>query len=215
MIFITNSSDFEKVFLKHEYDKVILETQFVIVSTRIKKKSNSNKNIVIATNILYPELEFFECETKSDDAKREYYKQLDSNRVFLATVIKGSIKKNFNIIFICSTNEWKNFSYLKYLRDYIIDVFSYPVYNYKKYINGCALYSYDEAYTLKRCNRIISQAKAVSDMKDRSTEAGRERLMKKYKKYSTKKLIKEVKRIGIYYDGMSRENMLDSIECFL
>lgn len=215
LIFIINSSDFEKIFLNNEDDSFILDTQFVIVSTRIKKKSNSNENIVIATNILYPEYDFFCVEPKSELAKEGYYRQLGNAKPFLSALIKGSIKKGYNIFFICSDNEWKTFGYLKYLKDYIIDTFSYPVYSYKKYVNGCSLYEYNEKYTLNFCNSILKNIKKDRYENLRRSEKGKYKLMREYKKYSRRDLIKRVKKIGVYHDGMSRSDMLDIIESFL
>lgn len=208
------ADDLEKVFLRNEYDDVILEAQFVIVSTRIRKRTNSNENIVVATSYLFPGVDFYE-DSDMTTAKERYYHQLDASRPFLAQLIKGSILKHYNIFFICSDKEWDNQRYLQYLRDYIIETFAYPVYNYKKYVNGCALYRYDKDYTLKICNKILKKVEKVRYEAARRSDEGRERLMRGYKKKGRKELIRQVKKLGLYYPRMSKEEMLDTIESFL
>lgn len=215
MLFITHSSDFEKVFLNNEYDKIILETQFVIVSTRIRKRTNANQNIVVGTNALFPEMGYFCLERGSEEARMEYFKQLNANKPFLSSLVKGSIEKGFNIFFICSDNEWKESGHLQLLREYIMETFYYPVYNYKKYVNGCPLYQYDEKYTLKICNSILKIVKRRSEEAARRSEKGRYAIMKKMKKKDKSKLIKRVKKIGLYRKGMGKDEMIDIIESFL
>ena len=214
MILITNSNDFEKIFLRHEYDSTIIKTQFVIVSTRIKKKTNSNENIVVATRSLYPGIEFYDNEDDKDKAREAYYRQLDCSKPFLAAIVKGSIKKNYNIIFICSDNEWKQ-GYLKFLKDYIIQEFEYPVYNYRKYVYGCSLYQYSDKRSLKICNRILKKVKEKSEEELAKTFNGRKRLIHQYKKMETKDLIKRIKNIGLYHKNMRRDEMLDILETFI
>lgn len=215
MMFIMCADDLENVFLKNESDTVILESQFVIVSTRIKKRTNSNENIVVGTKSLFPGVDFYGVDPRSKDAKLAYYKQLDASRPFLAALVKGSIKKKYNIFFICSDKEWEFQRYLKYLKKYIIRTFAYPVYEYVKYVNGCALYDYDEEYTLKICKNILKAVKREAYLASRRTEIGRQRLMKNYKKKTSKSLTKQVKKIGLYHEGMRRDEMLDVIESFL
>lgn len=215
MIFIMCADDLEKVFLKNELDSVILESQFVIVSTRIRKRTNSNENIVVATKALFPGVDYYGVDPKSKAAKDAYFNQLDASRPFLAALVKGSIKKHYNIFFICSDKEWKYQRYLKYLKKYIIQKFAYPVYEYVKYVNGCALYEYDEEYTLKICRKILKTVKRESYLASRRTEVGRQRLMKGYKKQSSKSLAEKVKKMGLYHKGMRRDEMLEVIESFL
>ena len=134
MMFYMTSKVFRDEFLVNERDNDILDAQYVIASTRIRRRDKSIKNIIIANAILYPDPDV--CSSYStEEFKEKYFDQLDKSKYFLATLIKGSIEEGYNIIFICSKNEGK-MKFLKYLSQFIYCEFDYPVYDYSTYANG-------------------------------------------------------------------------------
>ena len=113
MVWLT-SKVFQNVFLKEEKDSDILKAQYVIVSTRIRKREEQD-NIISAQSILYPNASV--CSALTDDDLRErYLNQLMGCKPFLATLIKGSIEEKYNIVFICTHKERK-LKYLQYLSE--------------------------------------------------------------------------------------------------
>ena len=54
MMFWMNSKTFQDDFLSNERDKDILNAQYVLVSTRIRKGDGKYKNIIAASTTLYP-----------------------------------------------------------------------------------------------------------------------------------------------------------------
>ena len=132
MMFWMNSKTFQDDFLSNERDKDILNAQYVLVSTRIRKGDGKYKNIIAASTTLYPNNSAL-MKLTEDDIRTEYFEQLDENRGLLATLILGSIEKKYNIIFLCTKNESK-LKYLKYLSEYVFMEFDYPIYD-------CLLYT--------------------------------------------------------------------------
>ena len=112
MMFYMNSKTFQNYFLTNETDKNILKAQYVLVSTRIRKR-NSLDNIVNAY-VLFPDARV--CSAVSNEELRErYFKQLDDNETLLASLVLGSIEEKYNIIFMCTKLEDK-INFLKYLK---------------------------------------------------------------------------------------------------
>jgi aspartyl/asparaginyl-tRNA synthetase len=145
-----------------------------------------------------------------------YFEQLESTcKPFLATLIKASIEEGYNIIFLCTKNEGK-MKYLRYLSEFIYLEFGYPMYEYKRFADGsCRLLKYNEKKILKKCNKLLENVKKRSYMKDIKTEAGRKRIMKEYKKMKKSELKKILKKRDIFVKGMTKEDMLDTLEAFM
>ena len=130
-----DSKVFQNEFLTNERDDDILEAQYVIISTRIRKKNRKWENIINAQSMLYPDT-FVYSSLDEETIMDRYYSQCGKAVAFLATLIKGSIEEGFNIIFISTKKELKVFNYLSLLSTFIWLEFKYPVYNYSTDING-------------------------------------------------------------------------------
>ena len=129
-----NSKTFQDHYLVHERDSDILNTQYVIVSSRIRKRQNF-KNILWAYNALYPQTNVM-IKSTEEDKKEAYMNFLKENNMgFLASLVLLSIDKDFTIVLMCTKNEWK-LSHLQYIKEFIETEFKYPVYDYKKCILG-------------------------------------------------------------------------------
>lgn len=201
-------------FLTNERDDDILNAQYVIVSCRITcRREERVENIISAKNILFPDA--YVCQAVAVDEMRErYFAQCHAARVFLATLIKCSIEEKKHIIFLCTKNESK-LKYLKYLSEYVFMEFDYPVYEYKSYSKGGYLIKYSPEKVLKKCNKILEKAKKKGLSKLKESEGGRKKLMEEYSKYTKKELKKMLKKKNLYTPGMSKAEMLDSLEVFM
>ena len=148
MIYYMHSKTFFNEFLNNESDRDILKAQYVCVSTHIRRRDTNMENVICMNNILYPGSSVLNKGT-FDDMRDAYHEQLSEDALpLIAELIRGSIEDKLNIIFLCTKKEWK-LKYLKWLAEFIIIEFDYPVYNYRKYIQGCPLLDYDKDKVLK------------------------------------------------------------------
>ena len=210
MMFYMDSKVFEKEFLNNETDKDILNTQYIIVSTRIRISDNYKyDNIVNMKTELFPDS--LVCSALDDDSLREaYFDQLNNNITLLSYLIKGSIKDKLNIVFLCTKKESK-IKYLKYLSEFSLMEFGYPIYDYDKYCNYKQQdVSYDEKTVLKICESYIKEAKGKSydNISDKE-------IKKDIKDLSKKSLVKELKRLNLYTKGMDKYQMRELLEYYL
>lgn len=214
MMFWMNSKTFQDDFLSNERDKDILNAQYVLVSTRIRKGDGKYKNIIAASTTLYPNNSAL-MKLTEDDIRTEYFEQLDENRGLLATLILGSIEKKYNIIFLCTKNESK-LKYLKYLSEYVFMEFDYPIYDYKKYsYNKIGIIEIDKDEIIQKCKKILKQIKKERNEELESTKMGRMKLVNEFKSLSKKEMKKELMKRDLYIDNMSKKEMVEMFELFI
>ena len=214
MIYYMHSETFFEEFLDNESDRDILKAQYVCISTHIRRRDTNVENIICLNHTLYPRSSVLNRGT-FEDMREVYYEQLRTDALpLLAEFIRGSIEEDLNIIFLCTRNEWK-LKYLKWLADFIMMEFEYPVYNYSKYINGGPLYEYDKDNVLKTVTKITTAAKKRLFETDRKSNQGRKRIISEYKSMSKKELKKICIDEELYYEGMSKDEMLDMLTTFL
>lgn len=213
MVYMT-SKVFQDIFLVNESDQDILEAQYVLVSSRIRRKDASKTNIISAMNTLYPNAHVYSALTDKDFRER-YIEQLVENETLLSALIKGSIDEKYNIIFLCTKNEGK-MKYLKYLSEFIYMEFGYPVYEYSQFASGaCHILKYDKEDVLKHCNRILKEAEKNDFENKMQSEHGREAIIRAYKKMKKCKLVKILKKRDLYEDNMSKKDMIDTLTLFM
>lgn len=213
MMFWMDSKVFQNVFLVNERDQDILKAQYVLVSTRIRKRDHKD-NIISANSILFPNAHVCSALT-DDDFHDRYMTQCNSSKPFIATLIKGSIEEGYNIIFLCTKKENK-MKYLQYLSDFIFLEFGYPVYEYKLYSSGASqLRSYKKDKILKKCNKILKEAKDTNYQKEILTEDGRKRIIKDFKSMKKSELRKNLEKRNLYQEGMSKKDMIEMMETFM
>lgn len=205
MMTYMNSKVFQNEFLTNEDDKDILNAQYILVSTMIRKRSKEVTNIINGYTFFYPSNSVFDCNTE-ESMKEEYFDQLDKSLSLIATLILGAIEKRYTIVFLCSKSE-SQLNYLGWLADYIYTVFGYPVYDYKDYSNYCALIDYDEDEIAKKCRKTIERSAEISHEKNKRTIRGRERLRQEIERYDKKRLKKELKKIGLYSPNLTKSEM--------
>lgn len=213
MLYYMDSKVFKDKFIPTETAKTILRAQYVIVSTRIRLTSTrSEMNNVITALALYPETEVLSRLTP-EDMEDAYYQQLEDNEGLLCSLIRLSIEKNLNIIFLCTKNESK-LGYMRWLSEYIYLTYEYPVYSYKDYIKGAPLLKHDDEKVLANCKKRIKKAKKSKREKMLDSRQGRKRIMDQFKSMSKKQLIKECKKRGLYSKTQTKEQMLELLELF-
>ena len=214
MIYYMHSETFFDEFLNNESDRDILKAQYVCVSTHIRRRDTNIENVICLNNVLYPGTSVLNRGT-FEDMKDAYYEQLTEDALpLIAELIRGSIEDKMNIIFLCTKKEWK-LKYLKWLAEFIIIEFDYPIYNYRKYIAGCPLLDYDKDKVLKQVKTITENARKKLFEQQRKSKRGQKQILHEYKSMSKKELKKICIEEELYYDGMSKQEMLDILEAFL
>lgn len=217
-MYIMNSKVFFERYLKEEDIKTLNKTQFVIVSSRIRVSNQQKKkySCIVKASELFPSNSIITDFGGSDDDYKNssgyeeaYFDQIDDRKALLATLIQFAVENDQNVIFLCTHNERKYY-YLPLLKKYIAEVFEYPVYDYKKFIDKKEKkIKYDKKDVLKICKKIQSKAKKEHLEKQLSTEKG----VKDYlKSLSKDELKKELKKRDLYTKGMSKSEMIDTIE---
>lgn len=208
-----NSKQFLEHFVPKNKSKIVLNTQYVIISRRIK--STKHRKNVITANFLYPDnsiLSEYTVDGDSDAFFDAYINQLSDNIPFIATLIKGVIEDKYNIIFMCTKSEEK-LGYFDALRYFIESTFNFPIYIYKKdKIEKSKYDKYDKKKILKKCNKILKNAQ--KDQLDRmeSCIEGRRKIAAKMGKKEMAKKLKEIGVVGI--TGMTKEEMKEYLEEF-
>ena len=208
MIFYMNSKVFLKKYLESEEDWKILDSYYIIMSYRIKKKPHSGiRTIQLANNILMPNTNVMSSIGRKEFVKR-YKNQLSESNAFFATIIEGSIKKGYQIV-ILETAAESRMKHYKILQDYVWETFGYPIYTYTKYQKGYyENLAIDEETVLKRCKEEIKNA----DERRRRVQGNSEYqgYIAMINEYSKKKLRKEAERLHIILGGdESKEELLE------
>jgi hypothetical protein len=209
-----HSKTFFKEFLNNESDRDILKAQYVCISTRIRRRDANVENVICLNKNLYPNSRAMD-KGGFDEMRDAYYEQLNEEAMpLIAELIRGSIEDNHNIILLCTKKEWK-LKYMKWLAEFIMMEFEYPVYNYHKYIEGCPLFGYNKDKVLKKVKAISEESKQKLHESYRKNKKGRKIILEEYKAMSKKELKKLCIKEELYYEGMSKQEMLDMLEAFL
>lgn len=211
MMLIMDGKSFIKHYIKENPNKV-LKTQYVIVSSTIRKTGRYEKQVINGNNILYPSTDLIiDTDDYKNDItyKKRYFSQLEKSIGFIATLIKYSIEEDYTIVFLCGNKE-KKYKYLDLMRDFIFDRFHYEVYKYKDKIPKDKN-AYKEEVS-KQCNKILKQQKKENEKKLMTTERGRQTLTKNMDKKALKKMLKKA---NLYVDGMSMSEMREMFEIMM
>lgn len=212
-VWFMHTKTFSKVFAKAETPKNILSTQFVIVSTRIRK-TGENQNVV-SVGKLFPRPEIlsdYRMEMDKDFFKREYWKQLEKNKVVLAILIQSAIIYKTPIIFLCTPKEY-NLKYFKILREYVMDTFGYPMINYLKYKKNEEKTSitFNASEVLSVCDSIIKTQRKKSEREMSKTKTGRKKLVERMSKDEMQQKLKD---LCLFTPNLSKAEMRELLELF-
>lgn len=205
---------FINMYIKENPSKV-LRTQFVLVSSTIRKTGKYEKQVINANSTLYPSQRLIlDCDDYKHDSQYhdEYMNQLDDNKPFIATLIKYAIEDNETVVFLCGRKE-KKYYYLKLLKKYVMDKFGFQIFDYKKFKNGNeCVKKYDPAVSLSICEKILKNAAKRQKKQMLSTENGKKQLFSNLNKDQLKK---ECKKRGLYVKGMNKDEMIDMLMTFV
>lgn len=210
-IYYMNGRTFQKTFL-NENPSAILKTQFVLVSSRIRK-TGKHENVISCGQLLPDKriLADYRNDLDPEFFIKEYRKQLDKNKTLLAIIIKGVLEENFTVVFLCTELEWK-LKYMKELAKYVEETFQYTMYDYKKYKEGKqSIIPYDSDYVLRRCDKIIEKSRKEQRRKDMKTYTGRQNIVNSMSK---DEMIDQLKHMHLYAKGMTKKEMREMLELF-
>lgn len=197
MMYFMDGKTFLKKYIATTDPKKILKTQFVIVSSFIRKTPGTfEKQIINANNILYPSQRLiidYSDYSNNDEYIKEYRKSLKEHKAFFATFIKYDLEEKHtgDIVFLCSYTERKYY-YLNIISEYVYDVFGYRIFNYNKIKgNKCK----DIEYTLNKCNKILKKKSKKKISKKDIIKYFKEHKILYNKKWKRKDLLKMYKNI--------------------
>ena len=209
MMFYMNSKTFQKDFLSYESYENILNAQYVICSTRIRCNS-THDNVISARTALFPDAEVASALT-DDILKERYFVQLDDNIILIASLIKYSLSGE-NIIFMCTPTEDK-IKYLQYLSEFVMDVFGYPIYNYKEYSRYMiGDVKFDKEKVKAKVKEVLQSGEDKAFIRElkKMIECNDEKQMNKMIKVMDKNDLKKyLKKEGLYRPGLTKEQMKD------
>ena len=212
MLLYMNSRVFLREYLDYEEDWKILDTYYILASMRITRKKEDRKNqlIQVANSILFPSARVAVAETKKE-RKRLYFEQLRKNAMpYLATIIKGSIEKDYRFVFLNSRREEKNHNNMEFLAEFVMEEFQYPMYNYHNLVcEDEHEVDIDTTWVLEKCNQIIKKAKMDQKAKENPAKKKAKDLADA-QFLSKKKLRKKLDKMGVCSsDENTREELLD------
>ena len=218
MLFYIDSKTFLNLYLENEEDWRILDSYYIIVSMRVRvHPGNRIGTIDNATNLLMPSKESLFQDTRKD-YKEQYLHQLKTTaNDYLARLVKESIKKNYNILFICSKSEMgkksiqgNGYGYLHYLATYIMETFRYPVYDYKKFAKKkTPLIEYDPEESLALCEKVLKEEKKKRRHRQETTTQGLREYRSRLEGMSRKKLAKKLEKRNIFVTDESKKEMIE------
>lgn len=213
-MFIMNGQTFLDKYI-HEDPELVLRTQYVIVSSLIRKAGRYENQVIVANNVLYPpERLILDTEDyKSEDYVIEYTEYLTRGALpFLATLVSYTLDNSDNIVFLCGKKEWEK-RYLQILKKVVLEEFGFHIYDYKKVKSGKEKIVEDnESSVSSICRKILKDAKKAREEKQLSTDKGRQEYIEELDK---SKLEKELKRRNLYVKSMSKSEMKETLSVFL
>lgn len=199
----------------NEDPKKVLDTQYVLVSSMIRKSGRYENQVVNAATALYPsERLIIDYSDYTDpDYCNQYMEQLKRDaKPFLASLISYVLDNDATVVFLCSEKEWKR-RYLKLIRKFVKEEFGFHIYDYKKVKSGKEkTVEIDESAVYDRCQHILKKAQKEQKERMLSSNKGRE---KYFKELSKSDLKKELKKRGVYIEGMDKSEMIETLDAFM
>ena len=214
MMYFMDGKTFLKKYIDEDPSKV-LRTQFVIVSSTIRKGPKYGSQVINANTMLFPRDELimdYDDYAHNENYKEEYMEVLTEHKPFFATLINYVLDSNYTIVFLCSHLERKYY-YLNLIQEFLDKEFHFHMYNYKKYKNGKEKpVAMDVAEVHYICDKILKKAK--KDAKKKALSSNETNKRHYIDSLSKSELKKELKRRLLYSDGMSRKEMKEMLETF-
>lgn len=207
-----------KTFLTKYIDedpKKVLRTQFVIVSSTIRKGPKYSSNVINANAMLFPRDELimdYDDYKHNENYREEYLEMLKEHKAFFATLINYIIDSNYTIVFLCSHRE-KRYYYLNLIQEFLKKEFRFHMYDYKKYKDGKEkVQKVDFTEVRYLCDKALKKAKKQAKEKAFSgSDKGKENYIASLSKEELKR---ELKKRCLYEKGMTKKEMMEMLELF-
>lgn len=213
MLFYMHSKTFFDLFIENEKIKDILDTQYVLVSSRIRLNNREDTdNAITAINTLYPNTKVLNQATVYD-MRDAYFEQLNSNKPLLASIALMSLRDKKNIIFLCSKREMRQ-EYMNWLVLWFKEVLNIDVYDYRMFVADMLIIKSPDKTTIDKCEKIVKKKKLKNRRDLKRTARGKEELRRNIKTMSKKEMINELKGYGLYIEGMQKYEMIEMLELF-
>lgn len=221
MIYFLDGKTFLKRYCEDESPKNILGASYIIVSSSIKKSGRYEKQMANAWEMLSPGSRMLVDvkDWKNDEEYHQEYieERLEQSRPFIASVIQFDLtgQNKGDTIFICSEKEKKYF-FFPLMQFWMDEVFGYHMVDYKRYKKGkdepIQYSDKQKKKILKKCEKILKKAQEEKEMMLLSSEEGREKYYKTAKKKDLKKKLKD---LGLYHNGMDKDDMIQMLDAFI
>ena len=181
----------------------ILNTEFVIVSTRIQAGKEEN----VFKSGLYSERVIFALDGEYDrDFEIVYDKIMKSTEMlgFIIKLMTFVLVEKRTVVLLCSPCEMKT-KYIELVSNVIETLFKYPVIDYKK--DKYKTFHYDPVVVAKRIKKMSNYlADILLEDEDNRKKA--------VKMMSKKEMKKELKKLDMYHKDMSKSEMKDMLQTF-
>ena len=204
-----DSKEFE-FFINNDDDTDILECQYLIISQRIHRSSTCKlKNIAVGKN-LFPDTITL-AAIDDHQMKKLYFQQLEYNRDFIEKIIRLSLEKELDIIFLTTKKEEKYLKFLDMIQEYILEEYGYPIYRYSYFASGGKLLKYNKRKILKKLdqgdkNNLYRDIERLSLQSDDVVE----KELKRRSKEDLKKMLKCIDKDEVK-KGMKKSDLIDSL----
>jgi hypothetical protein len=212
-----NSKVFFDVYLQREKYKTMMKSDYIIASDRIRRSSTKWANTIIVKKDFVPSAHCYSMGTE-EEMRQVYFDELSTNATalsFLVLMIKESIENDTNFILLTSKIESK-IHYLDWLAEFVYEKFGYPIIDYNLFVKKGYVLKYNKADVLKRVKRLAKLVEKRSEeaIIRSNSSGGKAALKERYRQMSKKELIKRLKSMDLYYDNMSKSEMIDTLEAF-
>lgn len=190
-------------FTKDHKRKDILGCEFVPISSRIRFGNEKN---IIKTKI-YNYSKVFDLNNNDEQNLKiveDYILSKPLEIIKLVEIMTRVLVDNQIVILLCSENEWKT-KYIIYVGKVIEKLFHYPIINYKKDKNKS--FHYDPSDVAKQIGNMEKYATKILLKQKQNRE-------KALKLMTKKEMKKTLKKLGLYYDGMDKYEMKETLEVF-
>lgn len=209
-IIMMTSKRFIEDFIRREPPDVILDASFIIASERIKYGVKSKNQCMKA---LYP---IADVIIKISDEKKinykhnsefidAYYKQLDTEILTLATMVKFSMMKKNLVIILTTTKENRVFNHLKLIQRYVAGTFGYYIQEYNP--KEAIIEQNIDTDILNKCNKVIKDVKKKNLKQSLKSVHGSRQVFSSMKKKKLKSLLKKA---NLYSSDMTKEEMIET-----
>lgn len=197
----------DTVGLMEEYSKrsgkELEKTNFIIVSSRIRI-TKDRKNVLMASNLFVNSgilkgvgINLDPNSVMAREAFKTYLLKQTKPMALLCAIIECTLLEDSDVLFLCSPKELKC-EYFKIMADVMWELFRYPMLQYPKQKE------FDKGEVIKR---LLYYKKSLKTREfHKMDKADKLRVMDKVSK---KKLKSKLKKLGLYSNSLTKEEMIE------